>query len=43
MLGIIVPEDKAIPLKYDGKKITLIGLSDSDLTIKVMYWGKFLL
>ncbi len=40
MFGVVVLEDKAIPLEDDGEKITLIGLSDPDFTIKGDVFGE---
>ena len=33
-IGVVVLEDKAIQVENDGEKITLVGLSDPDFTIK---------
>ncbi len=40
MFGAVVLEDKAIPLENNGEKITLIGLSDSDFTIRGDVFGE---
>lgn len=40
MFGVVVLEDKAIPLENDGEKITLIGLSDPDFTIRGDAFGE---
>ena len=40
MAGVVVLEDEAISLEYDGESITLIGLSDPDATIKGDLFGE---
>ena len=40
MAGVIVLEDEAISLEYNGESITLIGLSDPDATIKGDLFGE---
>ncbi len=39
-IGIVVLEDKAIQLENDGDKVTLVGLSDPDFTVKDDMFGE---
>ena len=39
-IGVVVLEDTAMPLEYNGEKITLIGLSDPSFTVKGDMFGE---
>ena len=40
MAGVVVLEDEAVSLEYNGESITLIGLSDPDIAIKGDLFGE---